>query len=105
LGDPISMAKAYSDGEADELVLLDISATNEARQTKLELIEKVKEVISIPLIVGGGISSLADISSVINAGADKISINSAAVNNPQLINESVAEYGSEKVIIAIDAKK
>jgi len=105
LGDPIKMAQAYSQAGADELVLLDIAATNEARKTKLKLIEQVKQVITIPLIVGGGIGSLTDLSEAFATGADKVSINSAAVNHPGLIDQSVAEFGSRRLIIAIDAKK
>ncbi|WP_440895543.1 imidazole glycerol phosphate synthase subunit HisF [Amphibacillus sp. Q70] len=105
LGDPVTMAKTYSDEGADELVLLDITATNEARQTKLDLVKQVKKAISIPLSVGGGISSIHDISDVLNAGADKVSINSAAVNHPELIDKSVTQFGSERIIIAIDAKQ
>lgn len=105
LGDPATMAKTYSDGGADELVLLDITATNEARQTRLDLVKQMKKVISIPLSVGGGISSLNDLSEVFNAGADKMSINSAAVKQPELINKSVDQFGPERIIIAIDAKQ
>lgn len=105
LGDPVSMAKAYSESGADELILLDISATNEARKNKLKLVEQVKQVISIPLTVGGGISSLTDITDALQAGADKVSINSAAVNQPDLINETVVKFGFPILTIAIDAKK
>ncbi|HHU20212.1 MAG TPA: imidazole glycerol phosphate synthase subunit HisF [Bacilli bacterium] len=105
LGDPIELAKKYSDAGADELVLLDIAATDEARQTKLDLVEKIKRVISIPLIVGGGIRELSDIEAVLVAGADKVSIGSAAINQPDLINDAVAKFGSAKLVIAIDAKK
>lgn len=105
LGDPIELAKKYSDAGADELVLLDIAATDEARQTKLDLVEKIKRVISIPLIVGGGIRTLADIEAVLVAGADKVSIGSATIQQPDLINDAAAKYGSAKLVIAIDAKK
>lgn len=105
LGDPIELAKKYSDAGADELVLLDIAATDEARQTKLDLVKKIKRVISIPLIVGGGIRSLADIEAVLGAGADKVSIGSAAIDQPNLIKDAAAKYGSAKLVIAIDAKK
>lgn len=105
LGNPIEMAKKYSDAGADELVLLDISATDENRQTRLDLVKEIKQVISIPLIVGGGIKSLIDIDAVLNAGADKVSIGSAAVNNPNLINQAFEKYTSTRVVIAIDAKK
>lgn len=105
LGNPIEMAKKYSDAGADELVLLDISATDENRQTRLDLVKEIKQVISIPLIVGGGIKSLTDIDAVLNAGADKVSIGSAAVNNPNLINQAFEKYTSTRIVIAIDAKK
>lgn len=105
LGDPVQMAKDYSEAGADELVLLDISATDEARQTKLDLVRKIKQVISIPLTVGGGIRSLADIEAVLGAGADKVSISSAAINQPELIDQATAKYDSSQLVIAIDAKK
>lgn len=105
LGDPVELAKKYSDADADELVLLDIAATDEARQTKLELVRKIKKVISIPLIVGGGIRTLEDIEAVLTAGANKISIGSAAVNQPELINQASDKFGSSRIVIAIDAKK
>lgn len=105
LGDPVELAKKYSDAGADELVLLDISATDEVRQTKVDLVNKIKKVISIPLIVGGGIRTLADIEAVLTAGANKVSIGSAAVNQPELINQAAEKFGSSKIVIAIDAKK
>lgn len=103
-GDPVEVAKAYDEAGADELVILDISATLEDRDTSLDVIRNVAKTISIPLIVGGGIQSLEDIKKVIQAGASKISINSAAVSNPELIKSASNEYGSAKIIVAIDAK-
>lgn len=105
LGDPVQMAKDYSQSGADELVVLDISATDEMRETRLDLVEKIKEVISIPLTVGGGIRSLTDIEAVLERGADKVSMSSAAINQPELINQAVEKYGASRVVIAIDAKK
>src|SRR5690625_9740 len=105
LGDPVQMAKDYSQSGADELVVLDISATDEMRETRLDLVKKIKEVISIPLTVGGGIRSLTDIEAVLERGADKVSMSSAAINQPELINHAVEKYGASRVVIAIDAKK
>ena len=104
-GDPIELAKKYSNQGADELVFLDITATNEKRKTIVELVEKVAKNVFIPFTVGGGISSIKDIRAILSAGADKISINSSAVKNPQIINDCVNYFGSQCVVIAIDAKK
>ncbi len=104
-GDPIELAKKYSNQGADELVFLDITATNEKRKTIVELVEKVAKNVFIPFTVGGGISSIEDIRAILSAGADKISINSSAVKNPQIINDCVNYFGSQCVVIAIDAKK
>ena len=104
-GDPIELAKKYSAQGADELVFLDITATNEKRKTIIELVEKVAKNVFIPFTVGGGISSIEDIRAILSAGADKISINSSAVKNPQIINDCVNYFGSQCVVIAIDAKK
>ncbi len=104
-GDPVSNAKFYQDEGADELAMLDIAATLENRKTRLEWIKNVSKVINIPLTVGGGIGSIKDIELVLKAGADKISMNSAAVNNPNIIKDAVKEYGSEKITIAIDGKR
>lgn len=104
-GDPIELAKKYSNQGADELVFLDITATNEKRKTIIELVEKVAKNVFIPFTVGGGISSIEDIRAILSAGADKISINSSAVKNPQIINDCVNYFGSQCVVIAIDAKK
>jgi len=103
-GDPVELAKIYSDEGADELVFLDITATVDKRKTLVELVTKVAKAINIPFTVGGGISTVEDVKVLLNAGADKISINSAAVNNPQIINEMAAEFGSQCVVIAIDTR-
>ena len=104
-GDPIELAKKYSDEGADELVFLDITATNEGRKTTALMVEKVAKQVFIPFTVGGGISSLDDMRSLLKAGADKIAINSAAVKNPDLIKEASDYFGSQCVVVAIDAKK
>lgn len=104
-GDPIQNAKFYEDEGADELAMLDIAATMENRKTRLAWIKNVSKVIKIPLTVGGGIRTLKDIEMVLNAGANKISMNSAAVNNPDIIKEAVKEYGSKIITIAIDGKR
>ena len=104
-GDPVKLAKKYYKGRADELAFLDITASYEKRKTMLDLVEKVAKEIFIPLTVGGGISSIEDIRSLLNAGADKVSINTAAVKNPDLISQSAKIFGSQCIIIAIDTKK
>lgn len=104
-GDPIELAKYYSDSGADELVFLDISATNEGRQTMLEVVRQVAKQVFIPLTVGGGISSIEQIRDLLKAGADKVSINSAAVKNPDLINQAAKVFGSQCVVCAIDVVK
>ena len=104
VGNPVDFAKRYEQEGADELVLLDITATNENRGTVLELIEKVSKEISIPFTVGGGIHSLVEAQAVINAGADKVSIGSAAIKNPELITQLSNQLGKEKVVLAIDCK-
>jgi len=103
-GDPISLAKRYVEEDADELVFLDISATNEKRKTLVSLVEKISENINIPFTVGGGIDSVEDASNIINAGADKISINSSAVKNPDLISQIAERFGSQCVVVAIDTR-
>lgn len=103
-GDPVELAKFYSENGADELVFLDISATEERRKTLGELVLKVAETINIPFTVGGGISSVEDVEILLNNGADKVSINSSAVKNPQLINELAAKFGSQCIVVAIDLK-
>lgn len=104
-GDPVKLAKKYAETGADELVFLDISATEERRSTLIDLVRKVAAAINIPFTVGGGISSVADVDVLLRNGADKISINSSAVKNPDLINEIAAKYGSQCVVVAIDAKQ
>jgi len=104
-GDPVENASFYEKEGADELAMLDIAATLENRKTMLEWVKSVSSVISIPLTVGGGISSLEDIKSVFEAGADKISMNSAAVKNPDLVRQAADTFGSEKVTVAVDAKR
>jgi phosphoribosylformimino-5-aminoimidazole carboxamide ribotide isomerase len=104
-GDPVELAKFYSGSSADELIFLDISATNEGRKTMVEVVEKVAKEISIPFTVGGGIATIEQIRELLNAGADKISINSAAVKNPDLITKASKIFGSQCIVVAIDAKK
>ena len=104
-GDPIELAQRYVYEGADELVFLDISATNERRQTLLPLVELIAREINIPFTVGGGIHSFEDAKKVIAAGADKISLNSAAVERPELISEIANTYGNQCVVVAIDCKK
>ena len=104
-GDPVELAKKYTETGADELVFLDISATEERRATLIDLVRKVAAAINIPFTVGGGISSVADVDVLLRNGADKISVNSSAVKNPDLINEIAAKYGSQCVVVAIDAKQ
>ncbi|NCC54313.1 MAG: imidazole glycerol phosphate synthase subunit HisF [Erysipelotrichia bacterium] len=105
VGDPVALAKSYYEQGADEIVFLDISATNEGRDTMVEVVKKVAETIFIPFSVGGGIRSIDDMRKILRAGADKISLNSAAVLNPQLIQEGAKRFGSQCIIVAIDAKK
>lgn len=103
-GDAVELAAVYAEQGADELVFLDITATVEGRGTLLELVRRVAHTINIPFTVGGGISSKADVSALLNAGADKVSINSAAVRNPGLINELALEFGSQCIVVAIDTR-
>lgn len=103
-GDPVALAKKYSEEGADELVFLDISATEERRKTLVDLVRKVAQTIDIPFTVGGGISSVSDVEVLLKNGADKISINSAAVRNPILISEIASNFGNQCVVVAIDAK-
>ncbi|MCR5343965.1 MULTISPECIES: imidazole glycerol phosphate synthase subunit HisF [unclassified Butyrivibrio] len=104
-GDPVEVGKAYSKAGADELVFLDITATSDARNTVVDLVRKVAEQIFIPFTVGGGIRSVEDIRAVLREGADKVAINSAAINRPDLITESAEKFGSQCVVVAIDAKR
>lgn len=104
-GDPVEVGKAYSEAGADELVFLDITATSDARETVVDLVRKVAEQIFIPFTVGGGIRSVEDMRAVLREGADKVAINSAAINRPELISESADKFGSQCVVVAIDAKR
>ncbi len=104
-GDPVENAAFYQAEGADELAMLDIAATVENRKTHLEWVRNVAAVISIPLTVGGGIASLKDIEQVFEAGADKVSMNSAAVNNPDLVQQAAAAFGSDTVVVAVDARR
>ncbi|MBG44154.1 MAG: imidazole glycerol phosphate synthase subunit HisF [Aequorivita sp.] len=104
-GDPVELAKCYSENGADELVFLDISATEERRKTLAELVLNVAGTINIPFTVGGGISSVEDVGILLNNGADKVSVNSSAVRNPQLINDLASRFGSQCIVVAIDAKQ
>jgi len=104
-GDPVENAAFYEEEGADELAMLDIAATLENRKTRLAWVESVARVITIPLTVGGGINSLDDIDLVLGAGASKVSMNSAAVKNPELVRTAVKEFGPEKITVAIDARR
>ncbi|MFH0732387.1 MAG: imidazole glycerol phosphate synthase subunit HisF [Candidatus Omnitrophota bacterium] len=104
-GDPVECAAAYSKEGADELVFLDITASHEARKTMLEVVRKTAEQVFIPFTVGGGISSIEDIRLLLKTGADKISINTAAVENPDLIKQGAEAFGSQCIVVAIDAKE
>ncbi|AJF06630.1 imidazole glycerol phosphate synthase subunit HisF [Geoalkalibacter subterraneus] len=104
-GDPVQCARRYQEEGADELAMLDIAATLENRKNRLEWVKQVAEVIDIPLTVGGGISSLEDIELLFEAGADKVSMNSAAVKRPELIREASQAFGSERITVAIDARR
>lgn len=103
-GDPVDLAKFYSDNGADELVFLDITATQEGRKTTVDMVRRVAQQVNIPFTVGGGISAVEDAYQLLNNGADKISVNSSAVRNPQLITELAARFGNQCVVLAIDAK-
>ncbi|TWV11142.1 imidazole glycerol phosphate synthase subunit HisF [Bacteroidaceae bacterium HV4-6-C5C] len=103
-GDPVELARAYSEQGADELVFLDITASFEERKTFTELVKRIAANISIPFTVGGGINELSDVDRLLSAGADKISINSSAIRNPQLIDEIARNYGSQVCVLAVDAK-
>ncbi len=104
-GDPVSLAKKYSDEGADELVFLDITATNDGRKTMLDVVEKVAKEVFIPFTVGGGIKSIEDIRNLLLAGADKVSLNTAAVKTPDLIKQASQHFGAQCVVVAVDAKK
>lgn len=104
-GDPVELGMAYSDQGADELVYLDITASHEGRKTFTEMVQRVAANISIPFTVGGGINELKDVDRLLNAGADKVSVNSAAIRNPQLVDEIAKHFGSQVCVVAIDAKQ
>lgn len=103
-GDPIELGALYAEQGADELVFLDITATNERRKTLSELVTRIARHVNIPFTVGGGISSVEDVSVLLNAGADKVSVNTAAFKNPQLLNELSREFGSQCIVLAIDTR-
>ncbi|MDG1988131.1 MAG: imidazole glycerol phosphate synthase subunit HisF [Halieaceae bacterium] len=103
-GDPVEVAKKYNSQGADEITFLDITASHECRDTTVEVVEKISENVFIPLTVGGGIRSLNDIQTMLNAGADKVSINTAAIQNPHLVEEAANKFGSQCIVVAVDAK-
>ncbi|NQP33786.1 imidazole glycerol phosphate synthase subunit HisF [Streptococcus suis] len=105
VGDPIDAAKAYYEAGCDELVFLDITATHEERDTTVDMVRRVAEQVFIPFTVGGGIRSVEDMNKMLKAGADKVSVNSSAVANPQLIADCAEKFGNQCVVVAIDAKK
>jgi cyclase len=104
-GDPVDCAKAYDQGGADELVFLDITASHENRKIFLDVVQKTAECVFMPLTVGGGISNVSDIRNLLNAGADKVSINTSAVNEPGLIRQAANKFGAQCIVVAIDAKR
>lgn len=104
-GDPVELAATYDRENADELCFLDISATHEERKTMVNVAEKVAEKVFMPFIIGGGIRTIQDITNLLNAGADKVSINTAAVENPHFIEEASSRFGSQCIVVAIDAKR
>ena len=104
-GDPATQAKIYSDGGADEICFLDITASNENRDTIYEVVKNTSKKCFVPLTVGGGVKSVEDINKLLNCGADKVSINTAAVQNPDLVKDSSKKFGSQCIVVAIDAKK
>lgn len=104
-GDPVELARFYDQEGADELVLLDITASSEARKTMLDVVTRTAKEVSIPFIVGGGINDIEAISNILKAGADKVSINTAAIRTPELITAGVKTFGSQRIIVAVDVKK
>ena len=104
-GDPVELGRAYSEQGADELVFLDITASHEGRKTFTELVKRIAANINIPFTVGGGINELSDVDRLLNAGADKISINSSAIRNPRLVDEIAKNFGSQVCVLAVDAKQ
>ena len=104
-GNPVEIAKKYNDEGADEITFLDIAATSDARDMIIEVIEQVADQVFIPLTVGGGVREVADVRRLLNAGADKISINSSAISNPKLVADAAAKFGSQAIVVAIDARR
>ena len=104
-GDPVAVGAAYGEAGADELVFLDITASSDAREIKTNMVRKVAETVFIPFTVGGGIRTVEDFKALLRAGADKISINSSAINTPELISDAADKFGSQCVVVAIDAKR
>ncbi len=104
-GDPVEVAKIYNESMADEIVFLDITASSDERNTMVDVVRRTAEQVFIPLTVGGGIRTIEDFRTILNAGADKISINSAALKRPELINEAAEKFGNQCVVVAIDAKR
>jgi len=104
-GDPVEIAKRYNDAGADEITFLDITASHQERDTTLHTVEQIASQVFIPLTVGGGVRALEDIRNLLNAGADKVAINSAAVHNPEFVREAAERFGSQCIVVAIDAKK
>lgn len=105
VGDPVELAKQYSDAHADEIVFLDITASHEGRSTMLDVVRRTAEVVFVPLTVGGGIRTIEDVRDTLRAGSDKVGINSAAVRNPDLINEAAEMFGRQCIVAAVDAKR
>ena len=104
-GDPVEVARRYNEAGADEITFLDITASHEGRDTTLEMVERMASQVFIPLTVGGGVRTIQDIRNLLNAGADKVGINSAAVKNPEFVREAAERFGSQCIVVAIDAKK
>ncbi len=104
-GDPVEIAKRYNEQGADEITFLDITASNEERDTTVHTVEKIAEEVFIPLTVGGGIRTVQDIRTMLNAGADKVSINTAAIHNPDFVKEAAERFGSQCIVVAIDTKQ
>ncbi|AYH42614.1 imidazole glycerol phosphate synthase subunit HisF [Azoarcus sp. DN11] len=104
-GDPVEIARRYDEQGADEITFLDITASSDARDTIVHVVEQVAEQVFIPLTVGGGVRTVADVRRLLNAGADKVSINTAAVNNPQVVADAAGKVGSQCIVVAIDAKQ
>ncbi|MGX6980038.1 imidazole glycerol phosphate synthase subunit HisF [Vagococcus elongatus] len=105
MGDPVSLAKKYADEGAEELIILDISATNEQRDTSAKVVEEVCQSVEIPVTVGGGIKSLADIARVLNQGAKRVSIGTAALKDPEMLRAAVEKFGGKSIVVAIDVKQ